>query len=303
MDIVAARMASQGLSAPSGDGLAVVQRLVGLQAQDDWIAPYAIRVRARSGVTQGVAISWLMRGTLHMVAADDLHWLVDLLGPRQAARGARRREQLGLTDKLLRQAVPELVDRLPATRAELIETAAAVGVPEGQARAHLLAYAGQTGQLCMIDGVFRRVPAGRKVPHDRAAELARRYLTGHAPATVEDFAAWSGLPLTAARKAFPDDVPPPKEATVPRVRLLGHLDPYLLGYKDRSFALDPAYHKKVQRGGGFLQPVVLVDGHVAGTWTRTWRGSTMRVEVDAWAPVPAGELAAEIEDLNRPWWR
>jgi hypothetical protein len=303
VDIVRARLAAQGLSAPSGDGLSVVRRLVGLQAQDDWIAPYAIRTRARSGELAGVGISWLMRGTLHMVAADDLHWLVDLLGPRQAALGARRREQLGLTDDLLRLAVPELVDRLPATRDELLAVAAEVGVPDGQARAHLLAYAGMTGQLCIIDGRYRRVPAGRKVPHDRAAELARRYLTGYGPASAEDFAAWSGLPLSAAREAMPDDVTPPKEGQAPKVRLLGHFDPYLLGYKDRSFALDPAYAGKVQRGGGFLQPVVLVGGRVAGTWSRTWRGETMRVMVDAWAPVPPDELAAEIEDLNRPWWR
>jgi hypothetical protein len=302
VDIVRARLASQGLSQPSGDGLAVVRRLVGLQAQDDWVAPYAVRARARSGAEQGVAVSWLMRGTLHMVAADDLHWLVDLLGPRHAALGARRREQLGLTEKLLRLAVPELVARLPATRAELLAVAADIGVPAGQARAHLVAYAGLTGELCMIDGRYQRVPAGRKVPHDRAAELARRYLTGHAPATAEDFAFWSGLPITVARKAFPDDVRA-VEGAVPRVKLLGHFDPYLLSYKDRSFALDSAYHKRVQRGGGFLQPVVLVDGRVAGTWTRIWRGATMKVAIDAWAAVPADELAEEIEDLNRPWWR
>lgn len=304
MDVVAGRITSQGLSRPAGDGLAVVRRLVGLQAQDEWIAPYAVRTRAAgSGALGAVAVSWLMRGTLHMVAADDLHWLVDLLGPYFVKRGAPRRKQLGLTEKLIAAAVPELVDRLPATRAELLQVAAAVGVPEGQARAHLLAYAGMTGELCSMDGRYRRVPAGRKVPHDRAAELARRYLTGHEPASVEDFAAWSGLPMSVARPAFPTEQRPVQEGPVPRVKLLGHFDPYLLGYKDRGFALDPAYTKRVQRGGGFLLPVVLVDGRVAGTWARTWRGDTMQVTVDAWAKVPAGELAAEIEDLNRPWWR
>lgn len=286
-----------------GDGTDVVRRLVGLQAQDEWIAPYAVRTRATTGDLKDVAVTWAMRGTLHMVCRDDVHWLVDLLGPRHAALNARRREQVGLTDKLLRHAVPELVDRLPATRTELLAVAAAVGVPEGQARAHLLAYAGMTGELCIVDGRFQRVPAGRKVPHDRAAELARRYLTGHAPASAEDFAAWSGLSLTVARQAFPAEVPAVPAGAVPNVRLLGHFDPYLMGYKDRSFALDPAYAKRVQRGGGFVQAVVLLDGRVAGTWARTWRGETMRVTVDAWTPIPPGELAAEIDDLNRTWWR
>ena len=155
-----------------------------------------------------------------------------------------------------------------------------MGVPAGQARAHLLAYAGMTGELCLVDGRYQRVPAGRKVPHDRAAELARRYLTGHAPASVEDFAAWSGLPMSVARPAFPTDQRPVEEGPVPRVKLLGHFDPYLLGYKDRGFALDPAYAKRVQRGGGFVQAVVLVDGRVAGTWGPTWRGDTGF----AWSP-------------------
>ncbi len=305
-------MKAQGLSSPSGDGLAVVRRLVGLQAQDHWIAQYAVRTRARSGRLADVGIAWTMRGTLHLVAAEDLHWLVDLLGPRHAAGYAGRRARLGLTDALLRTGVRALVDRLPATRDELLAVAAEVGVPAGQARAHLLAYAGMTGELCQIDGEFRRIPAGRKVPDDLAGELGRRYLTGYGPASAEDFAAWSGLPLTVARKALPDQASTKDSAKddaspVPGVKLLGHFDPYLLGYRDRTFALPAAYAGKVQRGGGFLQPVVLVDGMVAGTWTRTQgtgrRKGEMTVSVDAWADVPAAGLAAEVEDLNRDWWR
>lgn len=301
-------MKAQGLSSPSGDALAVVRRLVGLQAQDHWIAQYAIRTRARSARLTDTGIAWTMRGTLHLVAAEDIHWLVDLLGPRHAAQYAGRRARLGLTDQLLRTGVRALVDRLPATRDELLAVAAEVGVPAGQARAHLLAYAGMTGELCQIDGLFRRIPAGRKVPDDRAAELARRYRTGYGPASAEDFAAWSGLPLTVARKALPElpstlDDAVAEAPSVPRLRLLGHFDPYLLGYRDRTFALPAAYAGRVQRGGGFLQPVVVVDGTVAGTWTRTWRGDRMVVSVDAWADVPAAELAEEIEDLNRSWWR
>jgi hypothetical protein len=304
VDIIAARISSQGLSAPAGDARSVLGRLVGLQAQDDWIAPYAIRPRAATVGSGATVVSWLMRGTLHMVDAQDAWWLVELLGPHFAAKGRPRRLQLGLTDSLLATAVPALVARLPASRTELLSELAAVGVPAGQARAHALAYAGLTGELCILDGVYARVPAGRKVPKDRMAELARRYLVGYGPATVQDFAAWSGLPHSLARPAF-DSVSPAtfRSGPVPRVRLLGHFDPYLLGYKDRSFALDPAHAKDVQRGGGFLRPIVLVDGVVAGTWSRTWRGSTMDVSVSAWAPVPAAPLAAEIDALNETWWR
>jgi len=82
------------------------------------------------------------------------------------------------------------------------------------------------------------------------------------------------------------------------VRLLGHLDPYLLAYRDRSFTLDPAHASAVQRGGGFLRPVVLVGGRVAGTWSRTRRTSRLDVAIDAFADIPADALEAELAALG-----
>ncbi|HET6343715.1 MAG TPA: crosslink repair DNA glycosylase YcaQ family protein [Myxococcota bacterium] len=238
-------------------------------------------------------VNWLMRGTLHLVAAEDASWLTALLGPLFVAKMRPRRLQLGLTDDVLRREVAKIRQALPGTRAELLSH---VDVPEGQARAHLLAYAGLTGVMVRRGDTYIAMPDGDR-PDDPERELARRYLAGHGPAGPQDFAAWSGLPLTTARRVLPE-APKVKAPKPPRVKLLGHLDPYLLGYKDRSFALDPAHAKKVNRGGGFLRPLVLVDGRVAGVWSRAWRKERMVITVDAWDPIPQEEFDAEVGSLG-----
>jgi winged helix DNA-binding protein len=324
VDLIAARMLAQGLTKPLPTADDVVQRLVAVQAQDSWIAPYALRARMRHAEEpKDAVINWLMRGTLHLVAAEDAAWLTGLLGPLFVAKTRPRRLQLGLTDDVLRREVAKLRQALPGTRAELLSH---VDVPEGQARAHLLAYAGLTGVMVRREDTFVPMPPGA-TPDDPEHELARRYLAGYGPASPQDFAAWSGLPLTTARKVMPEATDrqdtdrqdtdrqdtdlqgtglqgrdrlgaDSEGAKVPRVKLLGHLDPYLLAYKDRSFALDPAHAKKVNRGGGFLRPVILVDGRVAGVWSRTWRKERMVITIDAWDPVPTNELDDEVRALD-----
>jgi hypothetical protein len=145
------------------------------------------------------------------------------------------------------------------------------------------------------------VPPAEPVPPDRAlAELARRYLAGHGPAEVADFVAWSGLPVTLGRRAFElsgtAGDPDPGPATP--ARLLGHFDPLLLGYRSREFVLDPRDTPRIQRGGGFIRPVVLVDDRVAGTWALD-RG---RITVQPFGPVTAGiraEIDADGADIGR----
>jgi len=296
VDLIAARLLAQGLTEPLPTADDVVKRLVAVQAQDGWIAPYALRARVKPGEVpeaKDAVVNWLMRGTLHLVAAEDAAWLTGLLGPVFVAKTRPRRLQLGLTDDVLRREVAKVRQALPGTRAELLSH---VDVPEGQARAHLLAYAGLSGVMVRQDDTFVPMPQGA-APDDPEGELARRYVAGHGPSGPQDFAAWSGLPLTTARRVMPV-VANPKSPKPPRVKLLGHLDPYLLGYKDRSFALDPAHAKKVNRGGGFLRPIVLVDGRVAGVWSRVWRKERMVITIDAWDPIPRKELDAEVVALD-----
>jgi hypothetical protein len=123
-----------------------------------------------------------------------------------------------------------------------------------------------------------------------------RFLRAHAPAAPEDLAAWSGLPLRDARAALgganaPRARPP---ARLPP-RLLPAFDPYLLGWRDRSFAVAPGHAKAIHPGGGMLRATILVNGRAAGTWA--FAGGT--VELHPFAPLPQGAAGALEREARR----
>jgi hypothetical protein len=335
----------------SGDVAEVVRAVGGLQAQDTPASRLAVRarstgldevaVRRACDQDRSVVRTWAMRGTLHMVAAEDAGWLVGLLGPGFAAGNRRRRLQLGLDDATCERALaalPAVLAGGPLSRADLVAGLAAEGVeiePKGQAPAHLVGYAAMRGLVCRgpdLDGdepsyvlLEDWVGAGRALEEDDAlAELARRYLGGHGPAAPEDLAAWSGLALGRARRAFDlvagelDEVEldgrplwgPAGSADAGRgrgggrvVQLLGRFDDYLLGWRGRDLVLDPAFAGRIHAGGGWIHPAVVVDGRVAGSWRARRAGDRLELTVEAFGGrLPRGArpaLEAEAADLGR----
>ncbi|HVK22219.1 MAG TPA: winged helix DNA-binding domain-containing protein [Actinokineospora sp.] len=319
MDSLVARTVSQGLAGPRPVSVAdSVRRVVGLQAQDVRANRLAVRARTDgltrvdvdAAVAAGTVVrTWAMRGTLHMLAAEDAGWIVALLGPRFAHGLRGRRSQLGLTDEICvrgTEVIAEAVAR-PRSRAELVVALAADGIeidPRTQAPAHLIGYAALTGVIRRgpdrSDDEPTYVRLAESPPLDEAKALARladRYVAGHAPATAEDFAAWSGLPLGKARAAF-TGTSPKHDDPGRTVRFVGHFDAYLLGYRDRTPAVPTAYAKRIQAGGGFVMPAVLVDGRAVATWRRN-RG---RIEVEPFGALPKGiddAVEREIADIAR----
>lgn len=316
----------------------IARRSVGIQAQDAGAARLALRARglreaaavARAYEAGEVVSSWLMRGTLHLVPAEDLRPLLALLGERNAAAGARRRRELGLTEDVCRRALaalPEVLGTPPGrslSRAELVAALNERGAgiePEGQAPAHLMAFAAARGLLHRGADVAPREPGyvlmeqeqeQEQVSAERVAEeLALHYAGAFGPAGPADFAHWSGLTLTTARRAFeraglPEAAPglhtapgatvPP--AGPPLVRLLGAYDSYLLGYRDRELMLDQSFARLINAGGGVVRPALVADGKVLGTWRR----DGPRLVVDPFAGLPAAVLRglrAEAVDLGR----
>ena len=292
----ALRLRAQALTGPRAAGVEqILERLVGVQAQDLAFARLAFRRRCSSALTaadvdkalreRAVVWTWAMRGTLHLVRADDARWLVGLLGPIFAARGRPRRLALGLDDDRCERGVGVLRDVLgaegPQTRDALAPRLPVD--PAGQAAAHLLAYAAMRGVICrgplagreptyvLLDEWIAPAPAP-PAPDDALAALGRRYLAGHGPATAQDLAAWSGIGLRRARRAIEAAAPATsarvRDRARPHVALLGHFDPYLLGYASRDLVLDRRHARRIQSGGGFIAPAVLVDGRVVGTWRR-----------------------------------
>ncbi|MBM7770392.1 hypothetical protein JOD54_000596 [Actinokineospora baliensis] len=306
-DLVA-RTVANGLAGPRPTTvLAAVERVVGIQSQD--VRPARLAVRARttglrksdvdSAVAGGAVIrTWAMRGTLHMVAASDAGWLVSLLGPRFAHAYRGRRHSLGLDDALAEAGAEIIATEQPHSRAELVALLAGNGIdldPKTQAPAHLISYAAMTGRIRRgpdrsdTEPTYVRFDPGPPVDEPRAIErLADRYRAGYGPATAEDFAAWSGLPLGKARAGFGDRDPEPVADPGPTTRLLGHFDAYLLGYRSRDGIVPPEFAKSVQAGGGFVMPVVLRDGVVVGTW-----------RMDKGKVVSELDVQAEAEDIAR----
>ncbi|NUR72365.1 MAG: winged helix DNA-binding domain-containing protein [Hamadaea sp.] len=316
-EVLRRRYAAQGLADPAGPTVVeVAGRLAGLQAQDTAAMRLAVRARTRDLTADGVreecsepgevARTWLMRGTLHLVPAVDVRWMLSIFGARNVAATKGRRDQLGLDDKTCDKALAKLPGILRGRALSRAEIVRELGLDlRGQAVPHLMAYAAGRGLICRGPDLDKDepgyvlldewAPAGKQ-PTDPLAELARRYQRAFGPATTEDFATWSGLPIGAVREPFQAAAYEREEGS--GTRLLGAYDTYLLGYRDRSLMLDPAYAHRIQAGGGVLHPAVVVDGRVVGRW----RIAKDRLEVEAFDDTVHKrqyELTAEAADVGR----
>jgi hypothetical protein len=284
----------------------VVRHLLAVQAQDFLSVPLALRARAK-GLTRAdvyaaldsgeLVLSWLNRGTLHLVCREDYAWLFALTTPPLRTANKRRLAQEGVTNPGRGvRATARALEHGPLLRREIGEQVGA----KGAALTHLLLAATLDGLVVRgpLRGkhqtfVLTRDHLGEppKVDREKAlSELARRYLIGHAPASPADLAYWSGLPLRDVRVPPEGGVTPRQAGDIPP-KLLPPFDPYIMGWKDRSFAIPDAMMKRVMPGGGMLRAVILVDGQVAGTWSRAGG----RVELDG----PAARLADEMADVER----
>jgi Winged helix DNA-binding domain len=306
----------------------VLRDVVGLQAQVLSAAALGLRARGaglhQSDVTRAlnddrsIVRSWLMRGTLHVVATEDIRWLVQLLGPVFARAGATRHTQLGLDDDLKTRGVAALrrilADAGPLTRYELVDRLHGKDIaldPKTQAPIQMIALAAMQGVLCVgperNDGESTYVllddwvpPALTLTREAALAELARRYFAAYGPATVDDLSAWSGIAMAEARSAVVGAKPSLADVTIqgqpgfvlkdrlrqvtapatPQARLLPAFDAYLLGYRRRDLAVPPALQRRLQRGGGWLHPAVVANGRAIGAWTLRKAGGRGQVQVE-----------------------
>jgi hypothetical protein len=316
------RLAAQGIAHPTLESpVDVVRGMLAMQAQDYLGTLWSVGLRTRAATETDVEAahasgaivrSWPLRGTLHLVAAEDLGWMLSLTGERSVRSYAARDRELGLdADDFARVAAitqERLAGHGRADRAELLEAFRDGGVaPDGQRGGHLLGHLAFTGlivlcgrtEYALLDDHVRE--PRRLEPDAAAEELALRYFMGHGPATVRDLAWWSGLPLTFVRDATArvrdrlDAIEVDGVEYLMRtglepdgdgVHALPGFDEYLLGYTDRAAALAPERADTIVPGGnGMFLPTIVARGEVLGTWKRTRASRVVRVTTGPFAPL------------------
>jgi hypothetical protein len=273
---------------------------------------------------QKIVRSWVFRGTLHLVAAADMRWMLALVAQRLISGSARRYHDLELDDATLARSTDLLAKTLQGghlhSRPELFAVLAQNGLSTaGQRGVHMLQRASLEGLICQ--GVTQRnqptffaldeLPASRAMTRDEAlAELARRYFISRGPATVQDFAWWSGLSLAEARVGL-ESVRgqliqavvegqvyylAPTSSTIQDMPLTAYLlpgfDEYLLAYKDRRAALDEPHYKRSTPTNGMLPNTIVVDGRVVGTWKRTLKKAMVTILPELFHDLSADENSA-----------
>jgi Winged helix DNA-binding domain len=324
--VYAERFVAQGLAGtPLAGPAAVAERLLAVQGQDPRGFRLAIRARTENlsaadverelSERRSLVVTWLNRGTLHLVRSEDYPLLQSLTTPPLFTSCARRLRQEGVSETEAERALKtigrSLASEGPLTRPQLRERLDSADVrTDGQALIHLLFLAAVRGLTVRgpMAGkehayVLARDWIGEAEPFDRdvaLAELARRYLAGHAPAGDRDLARWAGLPLRDARAGFaaigaeleqageglvrlagrrPErEIPPP--------RLLGAFDPVLLGWTSRERIV--GRHTGLVTTNGIFRPFALVDGRAVARWGL----AKNKVTIDPLEPTPAKIIAA-----------
>ena len=334
--MLAERLTAQLLAgAPARDPVAVAERLLAVQGQDARGARLAIRART-AGLTAGdvdraltedrsLLITWLNRGTLHLVRSEDYSWLHALTVPPLLAAVARRLAQEGVDARQAERGVEvierSLADEGPLTRPALAKRLSDAGVPtNGQALVHVLMLAASAASRCAgrWSGASMRMPLCA-TGSDRPI---RSIAIGRSPSSRDATSPGTPRPTRATSRAGPGSRcatrapasrrsrrscvsartacsscgaarPPP---SMPPPRLLGPYDPVLLGWTSREQIIGP--HRNIVTNNGLFRPFALVDGRAVGLW-RVHGG---RVTIEPFARLrraTADALAAEADDVRR----
>lgn len=334
--LTAERLSAQLLAGPVAElPEDVVARLLAVQAQDGRGLRLSIRART-TGVAaadvdaaltdrRSLVVSWLNRGTLQLVRAEDYWWLHALTAPQQAPANRRRLAQEGVDAAAVERAmkvISEQTQQRPRSRAELRAALDEAGVStSGQALYHLLLAASlrglvvqgpvREGELCFAaTSDWLGAPPPPLPSAEALTLLAGRYLAGHGPADARDLAAWAGIRLTDARTGLagltgklverPDGLLDLADriaaADPPTVKLLGPFDPVLHGWMSRDFLLGP--HQCAVTRGGMFSPFAIVDGRAVATWGLSGGRVTIR-PLEPIPPTVAQQLYEETAHVQR----
>lgn len=333
------RLINQSIAAPQlSDPVDVVRSLGAVQAQDYGQSLWAIGLRMKNAALVDVlgAIesgkilrTWPMRGTIHFVPAEDAKWMVGLTGERTLRAARARHDGLDLSDKVFVRAEALLRRELEGgkrlARPALMKLLDDNGIAtQNQRGYHILWTLALRGVLCIgpMEGKQQTyalldewAPHAVQLRRDEAlGELAKRYFSGHGPATLADFATWAGQPqrdatigLEIAKSGLTSIKMNDKEYWLGRntrevskqsleaTYLLAGFEEYVLGYKDRSDIIAPQDAAQFYINGIFF-PIIVRDGRAIGVWRRTISAKNIKVRIapfESWPPNVMAEAHAK----------
>lgn len=340
------------------DLVTICQNVCGIQAQVMSAAHLAMWARAHH-VTKGEIESALwekralvktncMRGTLHLLTAEDYPIYIAALKGSRARQLQAVMARWGVTAKesaAVEDAAVESLGAGPMTRSLLTRQvlsrvkvrkrartwfekswwgAIYRGIVEGK-----VCYGAQRGPEITLVRVDQWLPKMKNIPEAEAQPiLFRRFLRAYGPATVRDFAKWTGLPMRTARAAMEPVKHDLLEVEVegrsalilrqdeeqllksaldePVLRLLPNFDTYLLAHAEKDHLVERQHYKKVYRNQGWISPVVLLNGKVIGTWSLARpakRAATLwRLEIEPFEKLSASlmkRVGAEADSLGK----
>ena len=330
------RMANQFLLQPT-DKLTAVRALCGVQAQFMKNAVHALKIRTSDGdeadFSDCLVKNWTLRGTMHIFAREDLplflHERADCPYRGEDFSGRtfwNQRDCWALTPHrqgALSRVILDALRERPRTRDELKAVCRSAGMTDAEEASLFDPWGGGVRELCergfmhyaaREDKTFELTERFAPLPEETAQlELARRYFTAYAPATIHDAMYFFHVPARTVKHwlerldadAFEldgrryyfltmNDAP----GEWPRCRFLAGFDPLILGYEKKETPfLRPEHLRGIFNLAGIVMPAVLLDGTVAGRWRRTGRA----LNIEWFGGAPAGCRAAAREEAARLW--
>jgi hypothetical protein len=301
-----------------------------VQAQDYAAAKWAIgqRLTGATETTIDDAMgSWeiirthVLRPTWHFVSPADLRWMLKLTAPRIKAFCAYNDNRWGITKAVITKSQKvlekQLRNRQQLTRLQLGPALQQAGIATDEYRlGSLLVHAELDGLVCSGPRHGKQFsyvlleehvpPAAPLSKTESLATLAQRYFDSHGPATLQDFAWWSGLTVTEAKtgleavkgryvSAETDGktywMPPSKAAKdKPSVFLLPAFDEFTVAYKKRD--IQQLHIDGQLTPMASLGPVIVADGQITGTWKRTINKKDITLELQHIRPLKKTQLSA-----------
>jgi hypothetical protein len=300
----------------------IVAWMGAIQAQDFSMAKWAIGLRLpgstdkeiETAINKGEVIrTHLLRPTWHFVTRENIRWMLGLTAPRIKSSMRARDKQLGLTPKIfsISNGIIEKIlgDKKYSTRDEIMLEIKKAKISTGEFRSgHIMLNAELEGIVCSgplknkkqtYSLLAERVPKGNDYIKDEAlAKLAEIYFRSHGPATLQDFAWWSGLSAPDARQALENikrdliaETIESKTYWLPKsfsfkkdqdlsIYLLPAYDEFMVSYRDRSASIALKHHRSMISSNGIFKPSIVLNGRITGIWKRILKNEKIAIEAD-----------------------